>query len=106
MPDHRRLAILTKLRKAARVNLAHMAHACGLRGRRAYESAAAWERGEAVPRPSVRDAFLLYLAHTLNLAADRATLTAVWDVLADEWGWEPLQPADWTMIERGLSSLS
>ncbi|MCS7290602.1 MAG: hypothetical protein NZ699_15845, partial [Roseiflexus sp.] len=105
MPDHRRLAVLIRLRKAAGVTLTQMAHACGLRGKRAYESAAAWERGESVPRPSVRDAFLLYLAHALNLAADCATLTAVWDVLAEEWGWEPLQPADWTMIERGLLSL-
>lgn len=82
-----------------------MAHACGLRGKRAYESAAVWEHGDSVPRRAVRPTFLLYLAHTLNLAADRATLAAVCGVLADEWGWEPLQPADWTMIEQGLSPL-
>ncbi len=105
MPDHRRLAVLTQLRKAAGVSLAQMAHACGLQGKRAYESAAAWERGESVPRRSVRPAFLLYLAHTLNLAADRATLAAVCGVLADEWGWEPLQLADWMMIGQGLSPL-
>lgn len=101
MPDHRRLAILIRLRKAARVTLAQMARACGLPGSRAYESAGAWERGESVPRPSVRDAFLGYLAHTLDLAADRATLAAVWEVLVEEWGWEPLQPADWALVERG-----
>ena len=47
MPDHRRLAILIRLRKAARVTLAQMARACGLEGSRAYESVSAWERGEA-----------------------------------------------------------
>lgn len=105
MPDHCRLAVLTQLRKAAGVTLAQMAHACGLHGKRAYESAAAWERGESVPRPSVRHAFLVYLAHTLNLAADRATLAAVWNVAVEEWGWEPLHPADWAMIDQGLSPL-
>ena len=47
MPDHRRLAILIRHRKAARVTLAQMARACGLEGSRAYESVSAWERGEA-----------------------------------------------------------
>jgi len=47
MPDHRRLAILIRHRKAAHVTLAQMACACGLEGSRAYESVSAWERGEA-----------------------------------------------------------
>jgi tetratricopeptide (TPR) repeat protein/transcriptional regulator with XRE-family HTH domain len=101
MPDHRRLAILIRLRKAARVTLAQMARACGLEGSRAYESVSAWERGEAVPRAAVRTAFLGYLAHTLNLADDRETLAAVWETLVHEWGWEPLQPADWRMLDSG-----
>lgn len=101
MPDHRQLALLTRLRKAARVTLAQMARACGLQGGRAYESAGAWERGEAVPRATVREAFLGYLAHTLNLAADREALAAIWEVLVHEWGWEPLHPADWQLVEAG-----
>ncbi len=101
MPDHRRLAILMRLRKEARVTLAQMARACGLQGSRAYESVGAWERGEAVPRATVRPAFLGYLAHTLNLAHDRETLAAIWEVLVHEWGWEPLQPADWQMLDSG-----
>lgn len=101
MPKHQRLAMLVQLRKAAGVTLAQMAHACGLRGKRAYESVAAWERGEATPRPAIRDQFLLYLAHTLNLANQPATLRAVWEVLVEEWGWEPLQPPDWVLIEQG-----
>ena len=47
MPDHRRLAILIRHRKAAHVTPAQMACACGLEGSRAYESVSAWERGEA-----------------------------------------------------------
>jgi tetratricopeptide (TPR) repeat protein/transcriptional regulator with XRE-family HTH domain len=101
MPDHRRLALLTRLRKAARVTLAQMARACGLQGGRAYESVGAWERGEAVPCATVRPAFLGYLAHTLNLAGDPEALAAIWEVLVHEWGWEPLQPADWQMMASG-----
>ena len=101
MPDYRRLAVLTRLRKEARVTLAQMARACGLQGGRAYESVGAWERGEAVPRATVRPAFLGYLAHTLNLAGDREALAVIWEVLVHEWGWEPLQPADWQMLASG-----
>ncbi|NCC30646.1 MAG: tetratricopeptide repeat protein [Chloroflexia bacterium] len=99
MPDRHQLAILTRLRKAAKVTLAEMARACSLSGNRAYESAGAWERGEAVPRATIREPFLGYLAQTLRLADDHATLAAVWDVLVHAWGWDPLEEADWRYLE-------
>jgi tetratricopeptide (TPR) repeat protein/transcriptional regulator with XRE-family HTH domain len=98
MPDPRRLLILTELRKRRRVSLAQMARACGLVGNRGYESASAWERGVSTPHSQARIHFVTYLAHTLGLAADRPRLEAVWDVLVEEWSWEPLQPADWRVI--------
>ncbi|WP_129677835.1 tetratricopeptide repeat protein [Candidatus Chloroploca sp. Khr17] len=99
MPDRHQLAILTRLRKAAKVTLAEMARACSLNGNRAYESAGAWERGEAVPRATLRVPFLGYLAQTLRLADDHATLAAIWDVLVQAWGWEPLEEADWRYLK-------
>jgi tetratricopeptide (TPR) repeat protein/transcriptional regulator with XRE-family HTH domain len=101
MSDLHQLYVLTQIRKRAKISLAEMARACGLTGSRAYDSASAWEQGKSVPRTSTRAAFLSYLAHTLGLAADPATLVAVWDVLVHAWGWEPLQPADWQLVESG-----
>lgn len=100
MPDPRRLHILTLLRKRARISLAEMARACGLVGNRGYESASAWECGLSTPHSQVRISFALYLAHTLDLAADHTTLKTVWSVLVSEWNWESLQAADWLMIDR------
>ncbi|PDV97131.1 tetratricopeptide repeat protein [Candidatus Chloroploca asiatica] len=106
MSDRHQLAILTRLRKAAKVTLAEMARACSLNGNRAYESAGAWERGAAVPRATLRVPFLGYLAQTLRLADDHATLAAVWDVLVHAWGWEPLDEADWHVIEAAATWLA
>lgn len=99
MPNPDRLHILIQLRKRAHVSLALMAYACGLTGKRGYESASAWERGLSTPHSNVRFSFRLYLAHTLGLASDPLKLTAVWNILVDEWGWEPLEAADWLVIE-------
>lgn len=98
MPNPERLHILTQLRKRAHVSLVQMAHTCGLIGKRGYDSASAWERGLSMPHSSVRFSFRIYLAHTLGLAADLGQFVAVWEILVDEWGWEPLQAADWLVI--------
>lgn len=90
MPDPHKLTILTDLRRAAGVNLTQMAQWCGLTGKRSYESASAWERGLSVPHTRMRPRFLAYLCQALGLAASPARLQAVWEVLVDEWGWEPL----------------
>lgn len=99
MPNPDRLHILIQLRKQARISLGQMANACGLVGKRGYDSASAWERGLSTPHSNVRFGFRLYLAQTLGLAADPGKLTAVWDILVDEWDWEPLRAADWLAIE-------
>lgn len=104
MPNAERLQILVQLRKRAGVSLAQMALACGLTGKRGYDSASAWERGVSTPQSSVRFDFRLYLANTLGLVADPVMLDRVWNILVDEWDWEPLQANDWLAISAYVAS--
>lgn len=94
MPDPRRLAVLIDLRHAAHVSLEQMAIACGLTGQHARESVSAWEQGRAVPHASRRTHMLDYLADTLGLRSDLVRLRRVWDILVDEWKWDPLTDAE------------
>jgi tetratricopeptide (TPR) repeat protein/transcriptional regulator with XRE-family HTH domain len=103
MPDAHRLYVLIHLRKSLGLSLAAMARSCGLSGRRAYESASAWERGLSVPHPHLRAPFLRYLANTLGLRADPQQLQAVWQMLAEEWHWELLSAADWRALDAAQS---
>ncbi|MFV9505261.1 MAG: tetratricopeptide repeat protein [Oscillochloridaceae bacterium umkhey_bin13] len=98
MADPHRLVLLARLRTEARVTLAQMARVCGLAGARAYESASAWERGASVPHRRLRPGFISYLADTLGLARDPDQLAAVWAILVEQWGWEPLTTDEWQRI--------
>lgn len=95
MPDPFKLTKLTEVRKAAGVTLAQMARACGLHGNRSYESASAWERGLSVPNTRLRPKFISYLLHVLGLRNEPEEFQVVWEILMDEWGWEPINAVEW-----------
>src|SRR4051812_18579125 len=90
MADARKLHILTELRRAHGITLEQMAQACGLVGKRSRESVADWERGLSTPHARQRPKFIDYLGNTLGLCSNPSHLHAVWSVLVEEWGWEPL----------------
>lgn len=94
MPNARKLFILATLRQTAGIPLKEMARACGLSGSRAYESASAWERGKSIPHSRLRPKFIEYLTRMLGLQHDLGQLEKVWEVLVEEWGWEPLSCTD------------
>ena len=95
MVNARKLTILTDLRRTSGVTLEQMARACGLVGTKSRESVVAWERGQSVPRARFRPNFIDYLGETLGLRHDPDTFHNVWDVVVEEWGWEPLGDAEW-----------
>jgi ATP/maltotriose-dependent transcriptional regulator MalT/transcriptional regulator with XRE-family HTH domain len=92
MPNPQRLYRLIELREARGFTLADMAAYCGLPGRRGRESVSKWEQGESIPRASRRSKFIAYLRDGLTL--DSAALRQVWDILVEEWAWEPLSEAE------------
>ena len=98
MPNAEKLYILTKLRDARRINLTQMAEYCGLQSRTGRESVSKWERGESTPRPGRRIKFIKYLSHGLKL--DRDKFQEVWEILVEEWDWDPLSEAEWERCFR------
>ena len=91
-----RLTILAELRLAAGLTLSDMAHRCGLRGNQSHQSAGAWERGEMIPNDGRRRThFLGYLWDDLGLRRDPAQFEKVWDILVEEWQWEPISDREW-----------
>ncbi|MBK9711484.1 MAG: ATP-binding protein [Kouleothrix sp.] len=104
MPDPHRLAILTELRREASVTLEQMALACGLVGRKGRESASAWERGQSAPHIRSRTRFIDYLGNLLGLRNDPARFLAVWERLAEQWGWDSVGEAEWLQHFGNLAS--
>lgn len=97
MADPRKLYILTELRHERAITLERMAVACGLSGKRSRESVAAWERGQSIPHIRKRPKVMDYLGNVLGLRDDPAQFQAVWDILVDEWDWEPINAAEWEL---------
>ncbi len=95
MPDHRKLVVLTEVRKAARVTLEQMARSCGLYGTKSRETVGAWERGQSVPHARHRVKFIDYLGTTLGLHTNPEQFHRIWQVLVEEWRWQPLSAAEW-----------
>jgi len=101
MPNAQRLVILTTLREQAGLSLSEMARRFGLDGTQSRKTVGAWERGELTPRQSRRAAFLGYLWDDLRLRKTPEQFEAVWDILIEEWGWEPISEQEW----RALSTV-
>ncbi len=94
-----RLTILTELRLAAGLTLAAMALRCGLRGNQSHQTAGAWERGEMVPNAGRRRMhFMGYLWDDLRLRHDPNRFEAVWELLVEEWLWEPISDREWAEL--------
>ncbi len=98
MPDPHRLAILTQLRNTAGLTLSDMARACGLSGTQSHQTAGAWELGRMIPTARRRTPFLHYLWDTLKLRRQPEQLVAVWEILVEEWHWEPLTDGEWRTL--------
>lgn len=95
MPNAYKLSALTDVRKAAGLTLEQMANACGLYKKKSRESAGAWERGQSVPNARLRPKFIDYLGNTLGLQASPQRFHEVWQILVDEWEWEPVNDDEW-----------
>ena len=92
-PDPR-LNFLVDLRKAARLTQAEVARRFGLEGNQSYKSVAAWEKGESVPKDSLRARFMRYLWDDLRLHKEPTHFTDCWALLVECWHWEPLSEAE------------
>ncbi len=100
MPDALRLDILRTLREAAGLSQTDMARLCGLQGRQSQQTAGAWERGNMTPHASRRGHFLTYLWDHLRLRQDPIHFAAVWEILVEEWAWEPLSDREWQRFTK------
>ena len=95
MPDPLRLDVLRELREAANLTQAYMARACGLRGQQSHQTAGAWERGAMIPDARRRARIIGYLWDDLGLRREPARFQSVWEILVEEWGWEPIGTTEW-----------
>jgi len=93
MPDAYKLNILTELRKEQGITLEEMARHCGFHSKRGRDSVGNWERGHSVPHPERRTKFMQYLCNVLKLESDK--FGEVWEILEQEWGWDPLSDQEW-----------
>ncbi len=94
MPNPTRLYRLTHLREAAGLTLAAMAARCDVTGKQGRKTAGDWEAGRATPRTSQRTKFVSYLWNDLKLCEEPALFDEVWQLLVEEWAWEPLSAAE------------
>jgi len=92
MPNAKRLEILKELREEAtpRISQTDAARFFGLNKKHSYKSIAEWENGQSVPHEKRRENFLLYLWQKLSLHREPERLREVWQILVDEWSWDPL----------------
>ncbi len=98
MPDAQRLDQLRILREEAGLSQTDMARHCGLQGRQSHQTAGAWERGTMTPHASRRVAFLHYLWDGLRLRQDPERFAAIWEILVEEWQWDPLSDTEWRRL--------
>ncbi|MCB9137065.1 MAG: hypothetical protein H6642_01810 [Caldilineaceae bacterium] len=94
-PNAQRLMALTRLRREAGLSLSEMARRCGLQGKQSHQTAGAWERGGYVPSPRRRPRMIGYLWDDLQLRNAPETFEAVWAILEEEWGWDPISNEEW-----------
>lgn len=97
-PNPQRLVILTELRQAARLTLSDMAQRCGLRGRQSHQTAGAWELGNMTPTARRRVHFLGYLWDNLGLRHESTRFEEIWEMLCEEWDWEPIGDQEWRQL--------
>ena len=96
MPDPQRLRVLVELREAVPgMTQAKAARLCGLEGRQSYKTFGDWELGNVIPEAKRRTAFLHYLWDGLRLRQNPDKFQEVWQILEQEWGWEPLTDDEW-----------
>lgn len=100
MRDPAALDRLRQLRESAGLTQSDMARLCGLRGRQSHQTAGAWERGTIIPSASRRAKFIGYLWDHLRLRDDPAHFEAVWEMLVELWGWEPITDAEWARFTQ------
>ncbi len=98
MPDPTRLDELKTLRENANINQATAAVYCGLSGRRGRLSLAAWENGDSIPQAKRRARFIPYLWDHLRLRGDPQKFLRIWEILVEEWEWEPISDGEWQRL--------
>ncbi len=107
MPNPLRLVVLIQLREAVGLSQSDMADRCGLRGRQSRKSVAAWELGQTIPRRRHRQPIALYLLRDLKLYRDLPRFAGVWQILVEEWEWEPLTDGERaTLLAQALPPTS
>lgn len=98
MPNPTRLDILRLLREQAAISQETAAVHCGLSGRQGRLSLGAWERGESIPQSKRRARFIPYLWDQLRLRRDHQQFQQVWEMLVEEWDWEPITDREWQQL--------
>ncbi|MFN8445621.1 MAG: NB-ARC domain-containing protein [Caldilineaceae bacterium] len=98
MPNAYRLDTLRLLREKAGISQEMAATYCGLAGRQGRLSLGAWERGESIPHSKRRARFLPYLWDHLKLRHDPPQFQQVWEMLVEEWEWEPISDGEWQRL--------
>jgi transcriptional regulator with XRE-family HTH domain len=88
-PDPNRLFKLTELREQKGLTLEQMARLCGLPGSQSRKMVGRWEQGLSVPQRRRAPGMRNYLLDGLGLHQDRVLFRQIWDVLVEEWEWEP-----------------
>ena len=89
-PSH--LYRLAELRQNADLSLQQAARYFQLSPKNGRKTVSAWEIGDAVPRTRRRPQFLRYLWDGLGLKRDQQQFRDIWEILVDEWEWDPLTP--------------
>lgn len=90
MLDPVRLRVLTSLREEAGLTLSDMAKTCGLSSNQGRSTAGAWEQGKWRPHKNRRIRFIGYLWDDLRLRRNPNHFQKVWNVLFEEWSWDPI----------------
>ncbi|MEM7131460.1 MAG: tetratricopeptide repeat protein [Chloroflexota bacterium] len=98
MPRPERLQILVDLRKQVRPRLSQKAAAAklGLDSNQGRKTVGDWELGKYAPNEGNRRLpFIHYLWDALGLRRDPVEFEAVWQILVEEWEWEPISDKEW-----------
>ena len=95
MPNILRLDILRTLREEAGITQEKAARLCGLQGKQSRLTFSQWEMGSIIPRAQRRGMLLTYLWDQLHLRKEPEHFLQVWEVLVEEWDWEPLSDREW-----------
>lgn len=104
MPNAIRLQVLSDLRRQAypRLSQSMVARKFDLDPQYGRKAIGAWEKGENIPNPDRRIRFLRYLWDDLRLRKTPERFEEIWQILVEEWKWEPISDEEWRTFFPGV----